>query len=155
MEHTTMTLWGDFVENDGAFLERPQDDKPILVLCIVRVSIYYGRFGISTILVSSVLINPLFQKANELRAWYITTFANMFTTNTLPMSEIVKADNKDITIIPTKLMIRAIEVPLDQILDGLLDDSQDRIYKFKPTIKDILNKDEPWYLCCKECHKKV
>ena len=83
-------------------------------------------------------------------------------------------------------MRRAIEVPLDHILDGLLADSQvdtnlymnsplikfismfnvyspiwyigdlqDCIYKFKETIEDILNKDDPWYSSCKKCHKKV
>ncbi|KAG5577226.1 hypothetical protein H5410_057360, partial [Solanum commersonii] len=31
---------GDFAENDGAFLEKLQDDKPILALCDIRVSIY-------------------------------------------------------------------------------------------------------------------
>ncbi|XP_049401662.1 replication protein A 70 kDa DNA-binding subunit B-like [Solanum stenotomum] len=66
MEPTTVTLWGDFAENDGAFLDKLKDDKPILGLCDVRVSIYKGRFGISTIPVSSVLINPIFQKAIDL-----------------------------------------------------------------------------------------
>ncbi|KAH0761238.1 hypothetical protein KY290_017311 [Solanum tuberosum] len=158
MEHTTVTLWGDFAENDGSFLEKLQDDKPILALCDVKVSIFksidsvfslfnkyklpidivskrenaldtLGRFGISVILVSSILINPMFQKANDLRAW----------------REIIKADNKDLTITPTKIMKRAIEVPLAKILDGLFADSEDCMYKFKATIKDILNKDEPWY----------
>ncbi|XP_049374032.1 replication protein A 70 kDa DNA-binding subunit B-like [Solanum verrucosum] len=81
MEHTSVTLWGDFTENDGAFLKNLKDDKSILGLCDVRVSIYKGRFGISTI--------------------------------------------------------------------------PDCMYKFKTTIIDILNKDEPWYLSCKTCHKKV
>uniref|UniRef100_M1AGX4 Replication protein A1 n=1 Tax=Solanum tuberosum TaxID=4113 RepID=M1AGX4_SOLTU len=95
MEHTIVTLWEDFTGNDGAFLEKLQDDKPILALCDVRVSIYkginsvlyvfinykqtivvvskclngpaaLGRFGISTIPVGNVLINPMFHKANDL-----------------------------------------------------------------------------------------
>uniref|UniRef100_M1DM02 Replication protein A1 n=1 Tax=Solanum tuberosum TaxID=4113 RepID=M1DM02_SOLTU len=49
MEHTSVALWGDFTENDGAFLKNLKDDKPILGLCDVRVSIYKSRFGISTI----------------------------------------------------------------------------------------------------------
>ncbi|KAH0645225.1 hypothetical protein KY284_033109 [Solanum tuberosum] len=139
MEPTTVTIWGDFAENDDAFLDKLKDDKPILGLCDVRVSIYKGRFGISTIPVSSVLINPIFQKAIDLRAW----------------REIIEADNKDIIVAPTKAMRRAIEVPLDHILDGLLAESQDSMYKLKATIIDILNKDEPWYLSCKTCRKKV
>ncbi|KAG5615620.1 hypothetical protein H5410_015444 [Solanum commersonii] len=139
MEPTIVTLWGDFAENDGAFLDKLKDDKPILGLCDVRVSIYKGRFGISTIPVSSVLINPIFQKAIDLRA----------------CREIIEANNKDITVAPTKAMRRAIEVPLDHILDGLLPESQDSMYKFKATIVDILNKDEPWYFSCKTCRKKV
>ncbi|KAG5570604.1 hypothetical protein H5410_060370, partial [Solanum commersonii] len=137
--HTTVTLWGDFAENDGAFLEKLQNEKPILALCDVRVSIYKGRFGISTIPVRSILINPMFQKANDLRAW----------------NEIIKADHKYITITPTKVMRRAIEVSLAHILDGLFANSHDCMYKFKATIEDILNKDEPWYSSCKKFHKKV
>ncbi|KAG5576739.1 hypothetical protein H5410_056873 [Solanum commersonii] len=114
MEHTTITLWGDFAENDS-------------------------RFGIFTILVSNVLINPIFEKATDLRAW----------------REIIKADNKDIMVTPSKVMRRVIEVPLVHILDGLLDDSKDCLYKFKETIIDILNKDEPGYLSCNTCRKKV
>ncbi|KAH0712296.1 hypothetical protein KY289_008255 [Solanum tuberosum] len=168
MEHTIVILWEDFTGNDSASLEKLQDDKPIFALCDIRVSIYkgidsvlyvfinykltivvvskclngpaaLGRFGISTIPVSNVLINPMFQKANDLRAW----------------REIIKADNKDITITPTKVMRRAIEVSLDHILDGLLADSQDCMYKFKATIEVILNKDDPWYSSCKKYHKKV
>ncbi|XP_049360757.1 replication protein A 70 kDa DNA-binding subunit B-like [Solanum verrucosum] len=71
------------------------------------------------------------------------------------LREIIKADNKDLTITPTKVMKRAIEVPLAKILDGFFTDSEDCMYKFKATIKDILNKDEPWYSACKKCHKKV
>ncbi|KAH0642094.1 hypothetical protein KY290_033697 [Solanum tuberosum] len=52
-------------------------------------------------------------------------------------------------------MRRAIEVPLDHVLDGLLSESQDSMYKFKATIVDILYKDEPWYLSSKTCRKKV
>ncbi|KAG5616377.1 hypothetical protein H5410_016201 [Solanum commersonii] len=59
-------MGGGFAENDSAFLERLKDDKPTLDLCYVRVSIYKGRFVISTIPVSSVLINPIFQKATDL-----------------------------------------------------------------------------------------
>ncbi|KAG5590816.1 hypothetical protein H5410_041330 [Solanum commersonii] len=139
----------DFAENDGAFLEKLQDDKPILALCdlesqSIKVSIMYCR------------------------------------------REIIKDDNKDITITLTKVMRRAINILLVHILDGLLVDSQihtnryfnsplikficmfnvysqiwyignlqDCMYKFKETIEDILNRDEPWYSSCKKCHKKV
>ncbi|KAH0761297.1 hypothetical protein KY290_017370 [Solanum tuberosum] len=91
MEPTTVTLWGDFAENDGAFLDKLKD----------------GRFGISTIPMSSVLINPIFQKAIDLRDWH----------------EIIEADNKDTTVAPTKAMRRAIEFPLDHILDVLFAES--------------------------------
>ncbi|OIT08014.1 hypothetical protein A4A49_30234 [Nicotiana attenuata] len=46
---TSITLWGDFAENDGELLEKMKYDKPILGFCDVRVSIYKGNFGISTI----------------------------------------------------------------------------------------------------------
>ncbi|KAG5594562.1 hypothetical protein H5410_035794 [Solanum commersonii] len=72
MEHTTVTLWGGFAENDGPFHEKLRDDQPILGLCDVRISIYKGTYGLSIIPVSSVLINPMFQKTLDLRAWHGT-----------------------------------------------------------------------------------
>ncbi|KAM3382651.1 hypothetical protein P3S68_008226 [Capsicum galapagoense] len=42
-EKTTVTLWGDFTVDNGAFMEKLKDDKPILGLCDVRVSIYKGE----------------------------------------------------------------------------------------------------------------
>ncbi|KAG5577819.1 hypothetical protein H5410_057953, partial [Solanum commersonii] len=93
METTIVTLWGDFAENDGAFLDKLKDDKPILGLCDIRVSIYKGIQPSIAIPVSSVLINPIFQKAIDLRAWH----------------EIIETDNKDITVAPTKAMRRSIE----------------------------------------------
>ncbi|KAG5583253.1 hypothetical protein H5410_053880 [Solanum commersonii] len=115
---------GYFAENDGAFLDKLKDDKPILGLCDVRASIYKGRFWISTIPMSSVLINSIFQKEIDLRAW----------------REIIKADNKDITVAPTKAMRKAIEVPLDHILDGSLPDSQkEECHNYR---KLVLSKDK-------------
>ncbi|KAG5596915.1 hypothetical protein H5410_038147 [Solanum commersonii] len=139
MECTTVTLWGDFAVNDGAFLEKLKDDQPILGLCDVRVSIYKGTFGISTIPVSSVLINPIFQKALDLRAW----------------REVIKAEKKAITTTPSKVMRKATKVTLPNIMDGTLADTQEALYKFKANIIDILNTEEPWYSSCKKCHKKV
>ncbi|XP_049354821.1 replication protein A 70 kDa DNA-binding subunit B-like [Solanum verrucosum] len=139
MDCTTVTLWGDFALNDGAFLEKLKDDQPILGLCDVRVSIYKGIFGISTLPVSSVLINPIFQKALDLRAW----------------REVIKAEKKAITTTPSKVMRKATEVTLPNIMDGTLADTQGALYKFKAKIIDILNTDEPWYSSCKKCHKKV
>ncbi|KAG5586053.1 hypothetical protein H5410_046487, partial [Solanum commersonii] len=136
-----------------------KDDKPVLGLCDVRILIYksigltivcfynklsivvvsnlkqalitLGTFEISTISMSSVLINPQFQKSTDL------------------------AENKYFIVTPSKEMIRTIDVPLVYIMDALLADSQDCLYKFKATIVDILNKDEPWYSSCKKRSKKV
>ncbi|KAG5615520.1 hypothetical protein H5410_015344 [Solanum commersonii] len=95
MEHTTITLWGAFAENDGAFLKKLQDDKPIMALCDVRVSIYKG-------------INNCLDQSNVPKS-------------KRPLS---MADNTNITITPTKVMRRAIEVPLANILDWLFADSE-------------------------------
>ncbi|KAG5590494.1 hypothetical protein H5410_041008 [Solanum commersonii] len=90
-----------------------------------------GTFEISTISMSSILNNPQFKKSTDL------------------------AKNKDFMVTPSKEMRRAIEVLLVYIMDGLLADSQDCLYKFKATIVDILTKDEPWYSSCKKCSKIV
>ncbi|KAG5630103.1 hypothetical protein H5410_001820 [Solanum commersonii] len=67
----------------------------------------------------------------------------------------VEAENKDFMVTPSKEMRTAIEVLLVYIMDGLLADLQECLYKFKVTIVDIQNKDEPWYSSCKKCSKKV
>ncbi|KAH0696173.1 hypothetical protein KY290_013547 [Solanum tuberosum] len=139
MDCMTVTLWGDFTVNDGAFLENLKDDQPILGLCDVRVSIYKGIFGISTLPVNSVLINPIFQKALDLRAW----------------REVIKAEKKAIITTPSKVMRKATEVTLPNTMDDTLVDTQGALYKFKFKIVNILNIDEPWYSSCKKCHKKV
>ncbi|KAG5576613.1 hypothetical protein H5410_056747, partial [Solanum commersonii] len=163
MEHIIVTLWKDFTRNEVAFLEKLQDDKPILALCDVRVSIYKG---IDIVLPIWDLYYSYEQRLDQ----------SNVPKSRRPSSlcEIIKADNKDSTITPTKVMRRAIEVPLDHILDGLLADSQvdtnlymnsllikfismfnvyspiwyigdllDCMYKFKAAIEDILNKDDP------------
>ncbi|KAG5630217.1 hypothetical protein H5410_001934 [Solanum commersonii] len=77
MERITINLWGGFAESDSPLLEKLRDDQPIIGLCDVRVSINKGTYGISTIHVSSVLINPTFQKTLDLRASYRNSFTNM------------------------------------------------------------------------------
>uniref|UniRef100_K4BQH6 Uncharacterized protein n=1 Tax=Solanum lycopersicum TaxID=4081 RepID=K4BQH6_SOLLC len=41
---------GDFAENDGSFLEKLQDDKPILALCDVKDCMYKFKATIEEIL---------------------------------------------------------------------------------------------------------
>ncbi|KAG5576060.1 hypothetical protein H5410_056194 [Solanum commersonii] len=97
-----------------------------------------GTFEISTISMSSFLTNPQFQKSTDLVHYINHTYVVQY-----------------FTITPSKEMRRAIEVLLVYIMDGLLADSQDCLYKFKTTYLDILNKDEPWYSSCKKCSNKV
>ncbi|KAH0644879.1 hypothetical protein KY284_032763 [Solanum tuberosum] len=137
----------DFAENDGAFLEKLQDDKPILALCDVRVSIYKGIHNVLPIWDLYYSCEQRLDQSNVPKSnrpsslcSEISYYYHHKPDNTMHLThlayngrEIIKADNKDITITPTK----------------------DCMYKFKETIEDILNKDEPWYSSCKKCHKKV
>ncbi|KAH0633390.1 hypothetical protein KY284_036176 [Solanum tuberosum] len=69
--------------------------------------------------------------------------------------KVIKAEKKAITTTPSKVMRKATEVTLPNIMDCTLADRQEALYKFKAKIIDILNTDEPWYSSCKKCHKKV
>ncbi|KAG5610324.1 hypothetical protein H5410_021605 [Solanum commersonii] len=82
-----------------------------------------------------ISMNPLIEKEYSKR-WEIVV--------TIEQREMVKAENKDFMVTSSKEMRRVIEVPLVYIMDGLLVDSQDCLYKFKATILETLNKDEPW-----------
>ncbi|KAG5610555.1 hypothetical protein H5410_021836 [Solanum commersonii] len=64
-----MTLWGDFAEIEGQMLQSLESDKPVLAFCDVKSSIYPGDFVLSATPVSSLLINPQFEKANNLQEW--------------------------------------------------------------------------------------
>ncbi|KAG5604785.1 hypothetical protein H5410_026277 [Solanum commersonii] len=107
IDHTSVTFWGDFAENDGAFLKKLKDDKSILGLCDVRVSIYKG------IQQSINLYCSCEQRLNQSNVRKSKQYSSL-------------ADKKDITVTPSKVMLRIIEVPLVHILDGLLADSHVR-----------------------------
>ena len=86
MEHTTVALWGDFAENEGAFLEKLQNDKSILALCDVRVSIYKGIYSVFYVFIKYKL-NIVDVRVSIYKGRYIMAFANMFntiTSTTLP-----------------------------------------------------------------------
>ncbi|KAG5631970.1 hypothetical protein H5410_003687 [Solanum commersonii] len=101
---------------------------------------------------SSVLINPQFQKSIDPVHYINHTYVLQCYLNPIVTTNV---ENKDFMVTPSKEMRVAIEVLLVYIMDGLLADLQDCLYKFKATIVDIQNKDEPWYSSCKKCSKKV
>ncbi|KAM3320675.1 hypothetical protein P3S67_007877 [Capsicum chacoense] len=55
----------------------------------------------------------------------------------------------------SKLMKKEKEVKLENIMDGSLPETQESFYKFKVTILEILNKNEPGFSSCNKCHKIV
>ncbi|KAG5581408.1 hypothetical protein H5410_052035 [Solanum commersonii] len=134
LDHVDKLPNSHILENDGAFLEKMKDDKPILGLFVVsnlkQALVTLRTSEISTISMNSVLFNAQFQNSIDLD------------------------ENKDFMVTPSKEMRRTIEVPLVYIMDGLLADSQGCLYKFKAIIVDILNKDEPWCSSCKKLSKK-
>ncbi|KAH0669703.1 hypothetical protein KY285_023865 [Solanum tuberosum] len=83
-----MTLWGDFAENEGQMLQTLESEKPVLVFCDVKSSIYQGDFVLSTTPISSLLINPQFEKANNFQQW----------------NDNMKAQKIDISLMPSRLM---------------------------------------------------
>ncbi|KAM3201080.1 hypothetical protein P3L10_033443 [Capsicum annuum] len=58
------------------------------------------------------------------------------------LRDITKADQPEISIMPSKLMKKSKEVKLDNIMDGSLPETQESVHKFKATIVEILNKDK-------------
>uniref|UniRef100_A0A3Q7FN17 Replication protein A 70 kDa DNA-binding subunit B/D first OB fold domain-containing protein n=1 Tax=Solanum lycopersicum TaxID=4081 RepID=A0A3Q7FN17_SOLLC len=75
-DRKVMTLWGDFAEIEGQMLQSLESHKPVLAFCDVKSSIYQvitpvkiGDFVLSTTPVNSLLINPQFEKANNLQKW--------------------------------------------------------------------------------------
>ncbi|KEH17226.1 hypothetical protein MTR_0030s0150 [Medicago truncatula] len=94
MEHTNCHSPGDFEEND-TFLKKLQDEKHILALCDVTISIFkcttiYYRY-LSIHCLQSFLLNVkiLFSYQADLGSLLL-------------IREIIKADNKDLTRKPTK-----------------------------------------------------
>ncbi|KAG5577464.1 hypothetical protein H5410_057598 [Solanum commersonii] len=117
----------------------------VVVSNLKQALVTLGTFEISTISMSSILINPQFQKSTDLVHYINHTYVLQCYLNPIVTTnrEMVKAENKYFMVTPSKEMRRAIEVPLDCL------------YKFKATIVDILNKDESWYSSCKNYSKQV
>ncbi|XP_016485940.1 replication protein A 70 kDa DNA-binding subunit B-like [Nicotiana tabacum] len=139
VDRKTVTLWNDFSEIDGQVLQKLIDEKPVVAACDVRKTSYRGNFSISTTYVSSIMINPKFEKAVALQKWH----------------DYKKAKNIDISLLPSIQLKNAREVKIEDIKDDSFDNKEDTYFKFNARIKDIMNKDEPWYSSCKKCYKKV
>ncbi|XP_060217214.1 uncharacterized protein LOC132644628 [Lycium barbarum] len=86
-----------------------------------------------------MLINPAFEKAIALQKWH----------------DRKKAQHKDITVLPSLLIKNAKQVKIVDIIDASFDDKEVKYCRFNAKIKDILNKDDPWYSSCKRFYKKV
>ncbi|XP_070025096.1 replication protein A 70 kDa DNA-binding subunit D-like [Nicotiana tabacum] len=134
-DRQTVTLWGEVAEKDGDILQNMIFEKPIVALCDVK-----GNFVISTTHVSSVMTNPSFEKAIALQNWH----------------NCMKSQDKDITLMPSRLIKKARKVKIGDITHAdSFDNTEDTYRKFNVKIKDIINNDDPWYLSCKKCYKKV
>ncbi|OIT26151.1 hypothetical protein A4A49_29609 [Nicotiana attenuata] len=139
-DRQTVTLWGEIAEKDGDMLQNMIFEKPIVVLCNVKGTTYRGNFVISTTHVSSVMINPSFEKAIALQNWHNR----------------MKLQDKDITLMPSRLIKNARKVKIGDITHAdSFDNTKDTYRKFNTKIKYIINKDDPWYLSCNKCYKKV
>ncbi|KAG5606393.1 hypothetical protein H5410_027885 [Solanum commersonii] len=104
-------------------------DKELKLFFVGFISLdHVDKLLNGTILVS---MNPLIEKEYSKRREIVVTNEQR---------EMVKSDNKDFMVTPSKEMRGAIEVPLVCNIDGDLDDSQDCLYKLKETIVDMLNK---------------
>ncbi|XP_060171274.1 replication protein A 70 kDa DNA-binding subunit B-like [Lycium barbarum] len=134
-----MTLWGDLAEIEGELLENVENIKPVLAFCDVKCSIYKGDFVLSTTPISSLLINPAFEKADNLQKWH----------------DSMKAKNIDISLMPSRLMRTTRKVKISDILDGSLANVKDMYYKFNAEISNIDNNNDPWYHACKKCYRWV
>ncbi|XP_070019297.1 uncharacterized protein [Nicotiana sylvestris] len=67
----------------------------------------------------------------------------------------IEAKNIDNSLLPSTQLKNAREVKIEDIKDDSFDNKEDTYFKFNTRIKDIMNKDEPWYSSCKKCYKKV
>ncbi|KAH0710189.1 hypothetical protein KY284_011616 [Solanum tuberosum] len=138
-DRKVMTLWGDFAQIEGQMLQSLESDKPVLAFCDVKSSIYQGDFVLSTTPVSSLLINPQFEKANNLQEW----------------NDNMKAQKIDLSLMPSRLMQTARQVKITNILNGSLAIVKDMYYKFNATVSGIDNNTDPWYHACKKCYRRV
>ncbi|KAG5606697.1 hypothetical protein H5410_028189 [Solanum commersonii] len=130
-DRKVMTLWGDFAEIEGQMLQTLESEKPMLVFCDVKSSIYQGDFVLSTTPISSLLINPQFEKANNFQQW----------------NDSMKAQKIDISLMPSRLMQTARQVKITNILNGSLAIVKDMYYKFNATVFGIDNNTDPYATC--------
>ncbi|OIT19347.1 replication protein a 70 kda dna-binding subunit b, partial [Nicotiana attenuata] len=138
IDRKTVTLRGDLAEKYGEILRELINEHPVVAFCDVKKSTFQGEFVISTTPTSSVLINPTFEKATELQNWQVS----------------MKAENKDITLMPSKLIREGREVKIDDVINYSTT-MKDLYCRFNAQMTSVINKDDPWYYSCKKCYKKV
>uniref|UniRef100_A0A3Q7ECK7 Replication factor A C-terminal domain-containing protein n=1 Tax=Solanum lycopersicum TaxID=4081 RepID=A0A3Q7ECK7_SOLLC len=96
-------------------------------------------FFLSTTPVSSLLINPQFEKANNLQKW----------------NDNMKAEKIDISLMSSRLMQTARQVKIRNILNSSLSIVKDMYYNFNAAVTDIDSNTDLWYPGCNKCYKRV
>ncbi|KAK4716405.1 hypothetical protein R3W88_014743 [Solanum pinnatisectum] len=120
-------------------LQTLESEKSVLAFCDVKSSIYPRDFVLSTTPISSLIINPQFEKANNVQQW----------------NDNMKAQKIGISLMPSRLMQIARQVKITNILNGSLAIVKDMYYKFNVTVFGIDNNTNPWYHACKKCYRRV
>ncbi|KAM3395231.1 putative protein isoform X1 [Capsicum galapagoense] len=137
-DRKTITLWGESSNIDNELLRKLSVQNFIVAFCDVKTTLYQGNLGLGSTSITTMWINPAFEKAKSLQEW----------------SLFEKKKHPNITLLPS-LQINTAKTLTIAYIAGRLFDNELKYCKFNATIKTIRNLDDPYYASCTKCYKKI
>ncbi|KAM3360434.1 hypothetical protein P3S68_020146 [Capsicum galapagoense] len=135
---STITLWGEASNIENELLQKLSVENLIVAFCNVKTTLYEGNFGLGSTSITTMWINPTFEKATSLHEW----------------SLLQKKTQPNITLLPTLHIKTAKTLTIGDIASDLFDNEL-KCCKLNATIKKIINSNDPYYASCTKCYKKV
>lgn len=137
-----LTLWGQFVTNEGEILQAIAQSFPTLIAVRLKVSSFRGQ-SLSTKPTSAFVLNPNFKAAHQLHNWCIQ---NEGVIRTLPS--------------PLETHVRNITTPspkVDKIISisNISSSPNAKMYWVKATMSITSLDQSFWYMSCNNCYKSI
>ncbi|XP_047253979.1 bZIP transcription factor 30 isoform X2 [Capsicum annuum] len=104
-DQKTITLWGESSDIDNELLRKLSVQNLIIAFCDVKTTLYQGNFGLGSTSITTMWIDPAFEKAKSLQEWFLFE----------------KEKHRDITLLPSLQINRAKTLTIADIAGRLFD----------------------------------
>ncbi|KAF3646753.1 Transcription factor VIP1 [Capsicum annuum] len=108
-DQKTITLWGESSDIDNELLRKLSVQNLIIAFCDVKTTLYQGNFGLGSTSITTMWIDPAFEKAKSLQEWFLFE----------------KEKHRDITLLPSLQINRAKTLTIADIAGRLFDNENE------------------------------